>query len=221
MFRIKICGVTEPRDAVLAVEAGADAVGINFYRGSPRFVAPADASAIAGAVAGRALVVGVFVNEDPDVILAVCREAGLAAVQLSGDEPAADAAKITLPRIKAVRPRPGGGLDSIGDYPCEAFLVDAGGPGQYGGTGRTLEWGALDPANRQAGNAAGRSLLHGRPWILAGGLTPDNVAAAIRAARPAGVDTASGVEYAPGKKDPGKVRKFIMNAREGFGLAAS
>jgi phosphoribosylanthranilate isomerase len=218
MFRIKVCGVTSPGDAVLAVEAGADAVGINFFRESIRYVPPTLAAPIVDAVGKRATAVAVFVNETPERIAAVCGELGIGVVQLSGDEPADSAARIRYPVIKAVRVEGGSGLESLRDYPCSAFLIDAAVPGKYGGTGHPLDWGSL-------GRTIGGPFVRvgtggsGRAWLLAGGLTPENVAEAIRTARPFGVDVASGVEAAPGKKDPGKVKTFVDNAREGFGVA--
>jgi len=221
MFRIKVCGVTSPEDAVLAVEAGADAVGINFFRGSPRFVPPSLAPPIVEALGKRATAVAVFVNEGPETIAAVCGDLEIGVVQMSGHEPADSLARVRYPVIKAVHLEPGAGLESFRDYPCAAFLLDAAVPGKYGGTGHSLDWEAL-------GRMIGGPLIRGgdgglagpgRPWMLAGGLTPGNVAEAIRSARPFGVDVASGVEARPGKKDPGKMKEFVDRAREGFGIA--
>lgn len=221
MFRIKMCGVTSPGDAVLAVEAGADAVGINFFRESVRYVAPDAAAQIVEAIRDRATAVAVFVNESPEKIAQICVKLGIGVVQLSGREPAASAARIRYPVIKAVHMGEGSGLDAFRDYPCRAFLFDASVPGEYGGTGKSLDWEAL-------GRATGGPLVRfgkgdssgsGRPWMLAGGLTPENVAGAIRTARPFGVDVASGVEAAPGKKDAEKMRAFVDRARGGFGVA--
>lgn len=221
MFRIKVCGVTSPEDAVLAVEAGADAVGINFFRESVRYVAPEAAGPIVEAIRERAAAVAVFVNESPERIAKICGNLGIGVVQLSGHEPAAGAARIRYPVIKAVHMGNGSGLDAFRDYPCRAFLFDASLPGEYGGTGKPLDWEAL---GRTTGGplvrfGKGGSSGSGRPWMLAGGLTPENVAGAIWAARPFGVDVASGVEAAPGKKDPGKMKAFVDRARGGFGIA--
>lgn len=204
MFRIKICGVTTAKDAELAVSLGADAVGINFYRGSKRFVPPSAAPPILGAIRGKAEAVAVFVNESPAVIEEVCRNLGIGAVQLSGNEPEGTAKRIALRRIKAIRLREGVAIDSFRHYPCEAFLVDAEAPGVFGGTGIPLDWKGLS------------GLTLGKPWILAGGLTPDNVLDAIRLAGPYGVDVASGVESRPGWKDPEKVKRFIAIAMKGL-----
>ncbi|MDA8180516.1 MAG: phosphoribosylanthranilate isomerase [Deltaproteobacteria bacterium] len=218
MFRIKICGVTRPEDAAHAVACGAEAIGINFFPGSPRFVTQDTALEIVGAVADRAEVVGVFVNESPEAIAALCGRLGIRRVQLHGDEPPGEASRIPLWRMKAVHADRTPDLPALLAYPCEAFLFDAGGEGAYGGTGRELAWGDL--AGRFPGVAGVRGPGGARkPWLLAGGLTPENVERAILAARPFGVDVASGVEAFPGRKDPGKVKLFIERAKEGFRIA--
>ena len=221
MFRIKVCGVTSPGDAVLAVEAGADAVGINFFRGSVRYVAPDKAAPIVEAVRNRATAVAVFVDESPERIAQICGKLGIGVVQLSGHEPATSAVRIRYPVIKAVRMENGSGLGAFRDYPCRAFLFDASVPGEYGGTGKSLDWEVLGRAIGGPLVRFGNSARPGsdRPWMLAGGLTPENVAEAIRAARPFGVDVASGVEAAPGKKDTEKMKAFVDRARGGFGIA--
>ena len=218
MFRIKICGVTRPEDAAHAVECGAEAIGINFFPGSPRFVPEVLAREIVGAVADRAEVVGVFVNETPGTIVALCGRLGIRRVQLHGDEPPGEASRIPLWRIKAVHADRTPDLAALLAYPCEAFLFDAGGRDGYGGTGRVLAWREL--SERFPGVAGGGSPGGSRkPWLLAGGLTPSNVERAIVEARPSGVDVASGVESSPGRKDPGKVKSFIERAKAGFRIA--
>lgn len=207
MFRIKICGVTSAEDAAMAASLGADAVGINFYKGSRRCVAASEAAPIVAALRGKAVPVAVFVNELPEVMAEICRELGIEVVQLSGREPPAVARRLPFRRIKAVHVRDGSEIGAHETYPCEAFLLDADVPGEYGGTGKTLDWGA--------------TARPGKPWILAGGLTADNVANAIRLARPDGVDVAGGVEVRPGKKDPAKVKSFIKRAKEAFDLAGN
>jgi phosphoribosylanthranilate isomerase len=166
-----------------------------------------EAAPIVAAVRGRALPVAVFVNELPEAISEACRTLGIDVVQLSGSEPPAVAARLAFRRIKAVHVRDGSELASCREYPCEAFLLDAAVTGAYGGTGRTIDWAKIGEHRPE------------KPWILAGGLTADNVAASIRAVRPDGVDVASGVESAPGKKDPEKVKAFIQNALKGFVIA--
>lgn len=223
MFRIKICGVTSALDAAMAAGAGADAVGINFFPGSGRYVPPDRAGPIVEAVRGKATPVAVFVNESPEVIGEVCAGLGIGVVQLSGHEPPGDAARIPLRRIKAVHLSDPAGLQSFRGYPCEALLLDAAVAGLFGGTGTSLDWEGLaracgGPRIRFAGDPPGAAA---KAWILAGGLTPENVGTAIRLARPYGVDVASGVEEAPGRKDPARVRSFVENAKRGFGIGGS
>jgi len=218
MFRIKICGVTRPEDAAFAVECGAEAIGINFFRGSPRFVPEDAARDIVRSVGDRAEVVGVFVNEPPGAIVALCRRLGIRRVQLHGDEPPGEASRIPLWRMKAVHARETADLPSLLAYPCEAFLFDAGGNGTYGGTGRALAWETLSARFPGVADRKGSGGT-GRPWILAGGLTPENVERAIVAARPFGVDVASGVESSPGRKDKAKMTLFIEHAKSGFRIA--
>lgn len=210
MIRVKICGVTTPADAVFAAECGADAVGLNFYPRSPRFIDADRATSIVGQLSSFVSAVGVFVGEPADEVRAVANSLRLHAVQTYDVRPSGfDFAPVL--HISAFRVEGRVSLDAIAAdvrtrkglaRPPAAVLVDAFVPGEMGGTGRTAPWHLLagfDP---------------GAPVILAGGLTPDNVADAIRTVRPAGVDVASGVESAPGVKDPGKVRAFIQAARE-------
>jgi phosphoribosylanthranilate isomerase len=206
MFRIKICGITSAQDATLAASLGADAIGINFYEGSKRHVRLQDAFSIVEAVRGAAVPVAVFVNESPEVIMDVCGKLGIGVVQLSGNEPPAMAEKIGLRRIKSIHLRERREIDAYRDYPCEVFLLDAYVHGEFGGTGKTLEWEKIGGA------------MPGKPWMLAGGLDPENVLEAIRLARPDGVDVASGVESEPGRKAPDKLMLFIKNARKGFNI---
>ncbi len=216
MFRIKICGVTTAVDARHAVDCGADAVGVNFYRPSPRFVPEAVAREIVAAVGCRAAVVGVFVNEPPEAIARICEHVGIEKVQLHGQEPAEEAARIGLWRMKVVHAALPADPDALRAYPCEAFLVDSGGPGEYGGTGKTLPWAGLAACFPGVLSPAVGGPGQGKPWLLAGGLTPENVEHAILVARPFGVDVSSGVESSPGRKDPAKVAAFIDNAKAGF-----
>lgn len=196
--RVKVCGITSPRDARLAAGAGADAVGIVFHRPSLRFVAPALARRIVRALPPWVAAVGVFVDEDPAAIALVARLAGLSAVQLHGSEPAAAAR--SLRGVKVVKAfRVGSRRDLLGvrGFPADAYLFDARSRRAPGGTGEALPWGLL------------RGRRFGRPSILAGGLDPGNVARAIQAVRPWGVDVSSGVERRPGVKDPGRIRAFL------------
>jgi len=215
VFKIKVCGITSPADALAAQAAGADAVGLNFYARSPRYVSQDSAMRVLSECGGLATV-GVFVNKPVVEILSVAAELGLSAVQLHGDEsPGCIAA---LGGLRAIRARRMGeqGIAAIAEdlLACQAagrlpdaVLIDAFQPGRYGGTGETVAWADL---------ADHRETLGGVPLILAGGLTPDNVAEAIYAARPAAVDVASGVESSPGVKDHAKVRAFVEAARTAF-----
>lgn len=220
MFTIKICGITCVEDARVAADAGADAIGLNFYRKSPRFVSLEAAQAIAHALDNGPLLVGVFVNESPEEITRLVAEVPLGAVQLHGDESPAFVAGLPagVPLIRAARIG-AEGLAEAAAYrdacqsagrPLSAVLLDASvpvAPGEetvYGGSGHRLDWPRV---------AAERGLLAGTPLILAGGLKPANVAEAIATSGCDGIDTASGVESAPGAKDPRAVRAFVAAAR--------
>lgn len=212
-WRIKVCGVTSAEDASVVAAAGADAIGVNFCRQSPRYVDAQAAAAILAAVPHGLQKVGVFVNAAADEILSCCDQLRLDLIQLHGDEPPELMAQLSgRPIVRAFRCG-AEGLTPAVDYlrRCRALdaapqfvLLDALHPGQYGGTGRTLDW---------AGLFAEIARLGGLPWVLAGGLNPANVAQAIRQLRPFGVDTASGVESAPGHKDPQRVVEFVRAAR--------
>lgn len=200
--RVKICGVTTVEDALLCADAGADAIGLNFWRGSKRVVGLTRAAAIARVVPPPVLKVGVFVDATRDDVEAAIAAAGLDAVQLHGDETPEDCRGYSVQVIKALRvPAAETSLQTIADrFAVDYILLDAGTGSEYGGGGRTFDW------RRAAGVAVGR-------LFLAGGLRPDNVADAVRAVAPYAVDTASGVERAPGIKDPDRVREFIHNAK--------
>jgi phosphoribosylanthranilate isomerase len=205
MTRVKICGITSIADAQAACEAGADVLGLNFYSKSPRAVSLARAIEIRAEIPARVQVFGVFVNADPVGIMEVFRAARLDAVQLHGDEPSVEVAQLAgaMPVFKALRVGPDFSA-AAQKYPdAFGFLFDAadGLPGQYGGTGRLADWGVAQQAAR------------GHRIILAGGLTAENVGAAILQVRPYGVDVASGVESAPGMKDHAQLRDFISEAR--------
>ena len=212
MFRVKICGVTSPADALMACEAGADAIGINFYSASPRFCAPEVAQQIAASIPPGVCRVGVFVNASANEIRELAARVPLDLVQLHGDESPEFARSIRpLPYAKALGV--GSDLQPIATYLAgchrlnampRMLLVDAVRKGQFGGTGQTIDWDLLRQ-NRQQ--------LRGVPLVLAGGLKPDNVAQAIAAVRPWAVDVASGVESAPGKKSAELVRQFVEAAK--------
>lgn len=198
--KVKICGVTSLADALMVAQAGADAIGLNFYAQSPRRVAVEVAAAIAAALPRHVCRVGVFVDAPRDEVAAIAAQVGLDALQFHGRESAALCAGWDRKTIKAVRVRDGEALARAAAYAVDFILADAYVEGQAGGTGQRV------PSEWLAGVAPER-------LILAGGLTPENVAAAIRTVRPAAVDVASGVERAPGLKDREKVERFIANAR--------
>jgi phosphoribosylanthranilate isomerase len=210
-IRIKICGITEPSEGEAAARLGADAVGINFYEPSPRFVEPARVNLILNSLPGQVEPVGVFVHQYLDHGLNLIKTfSRFRTIQWHGEnrEPTAPG---NLQLILAFPVRDTQDLRDIdfflgkakgqGWQPA-AILVDAHVPGIPGGTGQTAPWNLLEDYRPEV------------PLILAGGLTPDNVAEAIRIVRPNAVDVAGGVESAPGRKDMEKVRRFISNARE-------
>ncbi len=209
-LRIKICGVTTPEDVQLCADAGADAVGINFHPGSPRFVDPRQAASLVRSIPPLMSAVGVFVDQSMRQMCAVAYQLGLRAVQHHGEKrELADAFPFAF--LPAFRVKDETSLAAIHSYlsasraaGClpSAILVDAHVEGQHGGTGRTVPWDLLS------------NFKPGVPLILAGGLTPENVAEAIAIVKPAGVDVASGVEAMPGRKDPEKVRRFVEQARQ-------
>jgi phosphoribosylanthranilate isomerase len=200
MVKVKICGVTRVEDALAAAAAGAAAIGLNFHAGSARRVSVESAREIVAALPSSVCCVGVFVDEARSRIEEVSETVGLSALQLHGDEPPEACAGWPVKVIKAVRVRDSSSLAIIGDYPVDFILLDAYVEGHTGGTGRRFEW--------ELATAVDRSRL-----ILAGGLTPENVAEAVRKVRPFAVDVASGVERAPGVKDGEALRRFIANAQ--------
>lgn len=215
---VKICGVRDPVQARMVADAGADALGLNFVRRSPRFIDHERAAEIAAAVASRLETVGVFVNPALDEVLAAVSADDLSAVQLHGDEPPQFLAELRaaapdLPLIRAWR-MGADGLGGLADYldACKELgalpqrcLIDSLVPGVHGGSGKAVAWDRLAAEYRP----------DWPPLILAGGLKPENVAEAVRVVQPFGVDTASGVECEPGLKDPAAVARFIAAARTG------
>lgn len=205
MVRVKICGITTLEDALASVEFGADALGFNFWPGSKRYIEPDQAREIILRLPPFVTVVGVFVNEyDLDAIARIVARAHLDVIQLHGDEPPAFCQK-AMERwrvIKAVRIGPDANLPELANYPVSALLLDAQKPNHYGGTGETVDW-----------NLARRAAHFVSRLILAGGLSPDNVAEAIRIVRPYAVDACSCLEDRPGKKNHEKLRHFLSKAR--------
>jgi phosphoribosylanthranilate isomerase len=199
---VKICGITRLEDALRAVDSGADAIGFNFYSGSKRYISPIEAGAIVEELPSRVLTVGVFVNPEREYVMKILSEVKLGALQFSGDEPPSAVEGYQLPVFKAIHVK---GIDSIHAsslFKVHAFLLDAYRAGEFGGTGRSFDW------------KIGRKANEFGKVIVAGGLTPENVADAVREARPYGVDVSGGVETSPGKKDHKKIETFVSAARE-------
>lgn len=199
---VKICGVTTAEDAEAAVAAGADWLGLNFWPRSRRHVDAERAVEIVAALPRGVVKVGVFVNAPAPEVEAIAARVGLDLLQFHGDEDAAYLAGFAGRHVRALRVRDAADLRALDGLATDTVLLDAASDG-YGGSGHTFDWALA----RQAG-APGRRL------ILAGGLTPENVAQAVREVRPFGVDVASGVERAPGVKDHDKVRRFVTAAKE-------
>ena len=211
MSAIKICGLTTPGDAVAAAEAGADLLGFVFHEPSPRSVSSDRAAELIRQVRGSGFsprCIGVFVDCSVDWIRRVADTAGLNGVQLHGEEAPEDVDRLGrdgLFVIKAFRIGHQREVEGIAGYSASAYLLDTYVPGRHGGTGRLFDWSLAVRVAKE------------RPILLAGGLTPENVASAICAVRPWGVDVSSGVESAPGRKDRDKVRRFIAVARAAMG----
>jgi phosphoribosylanthranilate isomerase len=199
MVRVKICGITNPEDAWLAADLGAQALGFIFYPKSPRSIKPEAARDIIKILPPLVLSVGVFVDEEAGVVREVAATVGLDWVQLHGQESPQYCRALKRRVIKGFRVQDESSLDILPNYrdAVQAFLLDTYRPGTPGGTGETFDWGLARKA-RDYG-----------PVILAGGLTAANVGQAITVAQPAAVDVASGVEAAPGVKDPEKLRAFF------------
>lgn len=217
---IKVCGIRDVATAQAAANAGTSAIGLNFFAKSPRSVTPADAAAIVSALAETATQpIGLFVNHSRDEIETIAAQTGLTAIQLHGDESAKFVADLQQRHpdwviLKAFRI--GDSLRTVAEFfaECERLnvrlagcLADARVDGSFGGTGTVAPWELI---------AREYDRTHWPPLILAGGLTPDNVAAAIKAVRPVGVDTASGVELSPGVKDTTLIARFVAEAQRAF-----
>jgi phosphoribosylanthranilate isomerase len=201
MVKVKICGITNIEDALHAAGCGADALGFVFYDRSPRCLTPEAARGIIAELPPFVTAVGLFVNETPERIRQIADFCGLDVFQLHGDEGPADCDFAPRRVVKALRVKKAASLDGHAAYAVSALLLDAWVAGTYGGTGERFNWELAAAVARQ------------RPVILAGGLRAENVAAAVHTVRPYGVDVSSGVEAAPGKKDPAKVEAFIRNAK--------
>jgi phosphoribosylanthranilate isomerase len=204
MTYVKICGIRTVLDAQRCVAAGADAIGLNFYPESPRFVDLDRAQAIAGAVEGQIALVGLFVNAAESHVARIRDLVKLTWVQFHGDESPDVVARFLPAAYRAIRVQGSGLADEVRRFSGELVLVDAYVPGMPGGTGATFDWSLAVPVARE------------RKVLLAGGLHPGNVSAAIRAVQPFGVDVASGVESSPGVKDPRLVERFVEQAKQRF-----
>ena len=203
MTRIKICGITRPEDADIAVALGADAIGLVFWDRSPRFVDVERARAIVRALPPLVTAVGVFANQSPAEVARVAASVGLGAVQLHGQERVEDYTALACRVIKAMPVAPGRRPDDALALPADVtVLLDAHDPARLGGTGTTIDW------------AVAAQVARARRVILSGGLRPENVKDAIRTVRPYGVDVSSGVEAAPGRKDPDRMKALFDAIRQ-------
>jgi len=201
-YKIKICGITNQIDALQAIDSGADALGFVFYKKSPRHVSPKEVKSIVANLPPFVLPVGVFVNEEAQVVRDIMDECGLALAQIHGDETADYCESLGRPVIRGIRLRDRNTFMAMAEYRGRArvrgFVLDAFSDSAYGGTGKTADWNLAKEAAQSFS------------FLLAGGLTPDNVREAIQKVQPYGVDVSSGVEGSPGKKDPAKVQAFIQ-----------
>lgn len=204
MLKIKICGITNMADALAAVEAGADLLGFIFFQSSPRTLTLEKAQNIIEILPDTVEKVGVFVNENVNTVNKIAQKLDLDYVQLHGEESPDYVKRIeNVGIIKTIRVRDKSSLTAIGNYPdIDIVLLDTYKEDEYGGTGRSFDW-ALAAAAKE----------YKIPIMLSGGLTVENVAAAIKIAKPYGVDVASGVESSAGLKDPQKIKKFIQAAK--------
>jgi phosphoribosylanthranilate isomerase len=200
--KVKICGLTSVADALAAAGAGADMIGLNFYEKSSRHITLATAGEIYRALPPFVQRVGVFVNPAEDLVMRAITECGLNLLQFHGDETSDFCTQFGLMSLKAVRVQNAESLQTLADYHTDAFLLDAYSKAGLGGTGEKFNWDLAVEAQK-----------FGKPIFLAGGLTPENVADAVRQVRPFAVDVSSGVESAPGKKDAARVRAFIQAVR--------
>ncbi len=202
LTKVKICGITSIADANAAIDAGADAIGLVFYRESKRFIEISEAIEIVRAVGPLVTTVGLFVNEPAESVELICRKVGIHLAQLHGDEDSNYCAKLSIPYIKAIRMAPDIDLRQQAlEYPnASAFLFDAWLPDQYGGTGTSFDWRRIID-------------IDDKPTILAGGLSVDNVREAVALTTPYAVDVSGGVESSPGCKDKVLMAQFIKLAK--------
>ena len=200
--KVKICGMTNLKDALLAAESGADAVGFIFYKESPRNISQKEVKEIVAQMPPFVETIGVFVNETSDKVNRIAEHCGLTAVQLHGDESPAFCRRVKQRVVKAFRVKDAKSLKGISGYDVSGFLLDSYNDGSRGGTGQIFDWNLALRAKKQG------------PVILAGGLNQYNVYTAIHRVRPYGVDVCSGVEKSVGVKDPQKIREFVKAVRK-------
>lgn len=205
MTKVKICGITNLEDALVSAKFGADALGFNFYKNSPRYITPSLAREIIKQIPNDMLKVGVFVNESIEQIAETIDEAGLDAIQLHGDETPIFVREVNSRSekqvIKAFRVSPAFRPDEVYQYEIDSILLDAFSLCEFGGSGQTFDWSA-------AGQLTDRYSVY-----LAGGLDPENVGWAIEGVRPYAVDVCSGLESEKGKKDHRRIKTFMENVR--------
>ncbi len=199
---VKICGITSEADALAAAEAGADAIGLMFYEGSPRHVTLEQAKAISAALPQHVMRVGVFVNAEEAFVHQALTECMLNILQFHGDETPEECSRYPVMTLKAFRVQGEETLAQLEAYPSAGYLLDAYVKDALGGTGATFNW-----------DLAVRAQEFGKPIFLAGGLTPENVVEAVRKVQPFGVDVSSGVESEPGRKDAEQMRTFVAAAK--------
>jgi phosphoribosylanthranilate isomerase len=207
--RVKICGITSVADGLAAAEAGADMIGLMFYEKSPRHITLARAVEISRALPPFVVRVGVFADPDEAMVTRAIAECGVGLLQFHGDETSDFCTQFGVMSMKALRVRDAESLQQLEHFHTDAFLLDAHSKSGLGGTGETFNWNLAVAAQR-----------FGKPIFLAGGLTPENVADAVRQVRPFAVDVSSGVETALGIKDAAKVRAFIAAAKTAGHAAA-
>lgn len=200
--KVKICGITSGDDAEAAVQAGATALGLMFYSGSPRHITLETAEEIARRIPPHIIRTGVFVDPNPSDVFAAIQHCQLNLLQFHGSETPEFCLQFGIMTMKAFRIQNGDSLLPMSEYYTDAFLLDSYVKGELGGTGETFNWDLALEAKK-----------FGKPIFLAGGLTPQNVAEAVRKVAPLGVDVSSGVEKSPGKKDAKKMRDFVAAVR--------
>jgi phosphoribosylanthranilate isomerase len=195
--RIKVCGITNLDDALLAVDAGVDALGFVFYGQSPRYIDPESARAIVQELPPLVTAVGVFVNEKIDTVRQIAMHCSLGLLQFHGDESPEYCGWYSQRVLKAFRVKDIASIEVMKKYKVHGYLLDSYSDDAFGGTGRPFDW------------SLARKLASVRPLVLAGGLAPENVGQAVEAVTPYAVDVSSGVESRPGSKDAGKIRRFV------------